>query len=365
MRYNWQYPDWPNFSYDPAETADAVRRFDLQLARVLAVLRSFDSATEEGKRLEAMVAEAVNTSAIEGERLNPRDVMSSMKNRLGQNNKPVAVRDYRASGVAAMMLKVREEFEEPLTGAMLFDWHRCLFEGYPNCEAPEITGGYRRDRIFIKNADIESDDVRFEGPPAAEVPRHMAGLVEWFNEANQSGMPVVLRAALAHLHFESIHPFCDGNGRVGRALISKVIAQDAGAFVMIPFSVGIFERRARYYEALHAASFSLEATRWILDFAALLTESINDYEAELQFQIRVVFLLSDAKRQLNRRQEKVFARMAREGSRGFVGGMSASKYQKIAATSKATATRDLGEMVELGLLRKTGRGPGVRYWIAE
>lgn len=364
MNYNWQRPEWPVFTYDQSQTGDAARMFDIQLERVRAVLGSFDAATEEGKRLEAMIEEAVSTSAIEGERLDPRDVMSSMNNRLGRNAKPVSVRDYRATGIAAMLLQLREESQEPLSEGMLLQWHRLLFENYPVREAPAITGGYRCDRIFIKSANLDDDTVRFEAPPARDVRRHMARFFDWFNAAGQSGIPAVVRAAIAHLYFESIHPFCDGNGRVGRALVSKVVAQHAGAFVMIPFSIGLFEHRVRYYDALHKASFSMDATDWIFDFADLLLDSIRNYEAELQFQIRILCLLSGVRSRLNARQNKVFERMAREGARGFAGGMSAGKYLKIASTSKATATRDLAFMVELGLLRKTGQGAAVRYQIA-
>ena len=122
MVYNWQQKDWPNFRYDASKVSEAVAVFSVQLERTKAVLSAFDVSTEEGKRLEAMVAEAVSTSAIEGEKLNPQDVMSSMKNRLGKNQKPIAVRDYRATGVANMMLKIRDEFAHPLSEAMLHSW---------------------------------------------------------------------------------------------------------------------------------------------------------------------------------------------------------------------------------------------------
>jgi Fic family protein len=364
MKYNWQKPEWPEFAYNQTEIECASRMFDVQLECVRAVLRSFDIATEDGKRLDAMVAEAVSTSAIEGERLDPQDVMSSMKNRLGQNTKPIPVRDYRASGVAAMLLDLRDEGASPLSEAMLFDWHRLLFENYPVRELPEITGGYRRDCIFVKSANMDADTVRFEAPPAKDVPREMKRFVDWFNATGKSGMPSSVRSAIAHLYFESIHPFCDGNGRLGRALVSKVVAQDSGSFVMIPFSVGLLEHRARYYDALHEASFLLDVTLWIRDFTELLIDSIKNYGAELQFQIRVMCLLSGVRHSLNGRQIKVFERMAREGARGFVGGMSAGKYKKIAATSKATATRDLTDMLDLGILQRTGMGTAVRYQIA-
>jgi len=364
MIYNWQQKIWPAFTYRLTEIEEVSRGFDIQVERVKAVLSAFDVTTEAGKSLEAMVAEAVSTSAIEGEVVSPQDVMSSMKNRLGKNAKPVSVRDYRASGVAALLLTVRQAFAEPLTEMMLRDWHQKLFDGYPVRESPEIIGGYRKDSIYVKAADLDEAAIRFEAPPSRVVHKEMTRFLKWFNESGQTGMPSAVRAAIAHLYFESIHPFCDGNGRLGRALVSKIVAQHSRAFIMIPFSVGLFEQRKAYYEALHQASFTLDVTEWIRTFTGLLTASIQSYEAELRFQIRVLCLLSNAKSQLNERQLKVFERMAQEGSKGFAGGMSAGKYQKIAHTSKATATRDLAEMVGLGVLIRLGEGAGVRYVIA-
>jgi Fic family protein len=364
MLYNWQQKKWPVLTYQPSEIEEVSRGFDIQVERVKAVLASFDVTTEAGKSLEAMVAEAVSTSAIEGEVLNPQDVMSSMKNRLGKNAKPISIRDYRASGVAALLLSVRQAFAEPLTETMLRDWHQKLFDGYPARESPEIIGGYRQDAIFVKAADLDEPSIRFEAPPSRVVRKEMTRFLKWYNESGLTGMASVVRAAIAHLYFESIHPFCDGNGRLGRALVSKIVAQHSRTFIMIPFSVGLFEHRKAYYEALHQASFTLDVTQWIQTFAGLLTSSMQNYEAELRFQIRVLCLLSNVKPQLNERQLKVFERMTREGSRGFVGGMSASKYQNIAQTSKATATRDLAEMVNLGVLVRMGDGAGVRYQIA-
>jgi len=291
-------------------------------------------------------------------------VMSSMKNQLGTNKMPVAIRDYRASGVASMMLTLRAEFAKPLSEAMLHSWHRALFEGYPKREAPEVVGGYRRDAIVIKSASLDDDAVRFEGPPARTVPREMKRFVQWFNDSERT-MDVATRSALVHLYFESIHPYCDGNGRLGRALVSKVVAQSGGTFVMIPFSVGLHEQRAKYYEALHMASGTLDVTEWIRDCVALLTKSMQAYEGELRFQVRVLCLINRSRGLMNERQNKVFERMTREGARGFVGGMSAAKYQGIARTSKATATRDLSEMVAMGVLCRKGEGAGVRYSIAE
>jgi len=364
MLYNWQQKRWPAFTYRTSEIEDATRRFDLHLERVKALLAAFDVTTEEGQRLQAIVAEAVSTSAIEGEVLSPQDVMSSMKNRLTPSAQPISVRDYRASGVAAMLLTVREQFDHPLTEMMLREWHRQLFEGYPVREAPEIVGAYRNHSIVVKSADLDQEAIRFEAPPSHTLPEQMKRFLKWLNESEKGGMTSVVRAAIAHLYFESLHPFCDGNGRLGRALVSKIVAQHSSTFIMIPFSVGLFEHRKRYYDALHQASFTLDITDWIRTFTGLLTDSIRKYEAELRFQIRILCLMSEAKSKLNARQIKVFDRMAREGAKGFAGGMSASKYQKIAHTSKATATRDLTVMVALGVLIRCGEGAAVRYEIA-
>ena len=360
MKYNWQHKEWLRFRHDPARVAEAAGMFSIQLERTKAVLSAFDATTEEGKKLEAMVAEAVCTSAIEGEKINPRDVMSSMKNRLGQNR--VAVRDYRASGAADMMLRLRDEFAKPLSEGMLHEWHQILFGGYPLREAPEIVGNYRKDAIFVKSGLMDDETIHFEAPPARAVPREMKRFVRWFNETETKGMDAAVRAALAHLWFESIHPYCDGNGRLGRALVGKVVAQ-SGTFVMIPFSAGLLAHRQAYYDALRKASQTLDATEWICDFITLLTASIRDYENELRFQIRVLCIQNRAKGLMNERQTKVFERMVREGAKGFSGGMNAAKYQSIARTSKATATRDLSAMVRIGVFAKQGKGAGVRYVI--
>ena len=365
MKYSWQHKEWPRFQHDPAMVAEAVKLFSIQLERAKAVLSAFDTTTEEGKKLEAMVAEAVGTSAIEGEKINPKDVMSSMKNRLGQNRKFVAVRDYRASGVAEMMLRLRDEFAKPLSEKMLHRWHQILFRGYPVREVPEIAGNYRKDAVFIKSALLDDETIRFEAPPARAVPLEMRRFVRWFNQTEARGMDAAVRAALAHLWFESIHPYCDGNGRLGRALVGKVVAQSCGVFVMIPFSAGLLAHRQAYYDALRKASLTLDATEWICDFVALLTASIRDYENELRFQIRVLCIQNNARGLLNERQVKVFERMAREGAKGFAGGMNATKYQSMTRASKATATRDLAAMVKIGVLAKQGRGPGIRYQIRD
>ncbi len=364
MKYNWQHAGWPVFRWEKERIGEVVSRFDVRLERVKAVLAAFDPATEEGKRLEAMVAEAISTSAIEGENLEPRDVMSSMMNRLGRNARPVEVRDYRASGMAAMLLQLRSDFNEPLSETMLLDWHRLLFEGYPVREAPDVMGGYRKDAIYVKSGTLDEDEIGFEAPSPGAVPREMRYFFRWFNQSRQDGMAPVIRAAVAHLHFETIHPFCDGNGRLGRALVSKAVAQHAGIFVMVPFSVGLYEHRKDYYAALHSASFTLDLTEWIAVFAGFLCDSLQGYEEELGFQIRVLCLMSQVRDRLNARQIKAFDRMAREGAKGFAGGMSAGKYQKIVHVSKATATRDLAEMTAMGLLIRRGEGSAVRYDIA-
>jgi Fic family protein len=189
----------------------------------------------------------------------------------------------------------------------------------------------------------------------------MQQFVHWVNRTLEDSTAPVIRAAVAHLYFESLHPFSDGNGRLGRALVSKIVAQHAGTFAMIPFSVGLFAHRKGYYAALHAASSTLEVTGWIKAFGGMLEDSLHSYEEELAFQIRLLCLLSALPAPLLPRQRKVMDRMAREGAKGFAGGMSAAKYLKIAGTSKATATRDLAELTRLGLLARRGKGTAVRY----
>ena len=177
-------------------------------------------------------------------------------------------------------------------------------------------------------------------------------------------MPARASAGMAHLHFVCIHPFEDGNGRIGRAIAEKALSQCLGQPTLIALSHAIQERKKAYYESLEKNNKDNEITDWLVYFANTILEAQGYTQRLIDFLIEKSRLYEKLRGKMNSRQEKIIARMLREGPDGFKGGLSAEKYLSIAKTSRATATRDLQDLVEKGALRKTGELKYTRYWLS-
>ena len=184
--------------------------------------------------------------------------------------------------------------------------------------------------------------------------------MHWFN-GSRANTPPLTRSAIAHIYFESIHPFEDGNGRIGRAIAEKALAQGLGHPSFSMLASEIESRHSEYYAALESASHTMDVTAWCLWFADVVLAAQQRTQTWLEFLLAKTKLLDALRGQLNVRQEKVLLRMFREGPSGFSGGLSAGNYQTITGASPATAGRDLSELVALGALRKSGIGKGTRY----
>jgi Fic family protein len=216
----------------------------------------------------------------------------------------------------------------------------------------------------VVSGALNDPTVHFEGPPPEAVPGEMRRFVEWFNGTAPDGfqpLPAVTRAGLAHLYFESIHPFEDGNGRIGRAISEKALAQGLGQPSLTALAETILIRRKEYYEALEAANKGNEVTPWLAWFGGVAIEAQRRTGARARFLIDKARLLDGLRGRLNARQEKALARVLREGPEGFRGGLSAGNYMKITGASAATATRDLAGLVELGALVRSGERRYARY----
>lgn len=207
--------------------------------------------------------------------------------------------------------------------------------------------------------------VHFEAPPAKKIPEEMHAFLQWFNRTAPGKRDAIksapVRAAIAHLYFESIHPFADGNGRIGRAIAEKALSQGFGFPVILSLSQAIDADKREYYAALKKASKSNEMTAWIEYFANIILNAQQSVEMQINFIIKKAAWFDKYESVLNERQLKVIKRMLQEGVYGFEGGMSAKKYMTMTGTSKATATRDLQELQKLHIFRKIGAGRSVRY----
>ncbi len=365
MSYNWQQSDWPLFTFKPEELENVLLRFSEKTGRLGGLLDAMPQTVQTETIIDLMVSEAIKTSEIEGEYLSRPDVLSSIKNNLGLNRTTERIADKRAEGIAELMLGVRNDWQKPLSRELLFSWHAMLMKGSRNVRA----GAWRAqdEPMRVISGPIGNETVHFEAPPSKRVPGEMKRFIAWFNQSEPGGTREIrwapVRAAIAHLYFETIHPFEDGNGRIGRALAEKAISQGIGRPALLSLSKSIETNRASYYDALKQGQRSNEITPWVVWFSGMLLTAQNQAEATLDFTLKKTRLFDRVQGQLNERQLKVLRRMLKEGSDGFEGGMSANKYKSMTGTTKPTATRDLQDLVKKEVFVSTGGGRSVHYHV--
>jgi Fic family protein len=265
MTYNWQQKDWPEFRYDLSGVDDALLAFAERTGRVSGLITGLPEDAQTEAIVDMMVAEALKTSAIEGEYLSRKDVMSSIRRNLGLASDAKESGDRRAQGAAALMVDVRKSFAAPLSEKKLFEWHRMVMAGSRIMQARQWRT--HAEPMQVVSGPVGKEKVHFQAPPSSHVPGEMKQFIAWFNETGPGGRnelkkPVV-RSAIAHLYFESIHPFEDGNGRIARAIAEKALSQGLGRPVLLSLSRTIEANRKQYYAALQSSQQSNEITPWI------------------------------------------------------------------------------------------------------
>lgn len=362
MKWNWAQECWPHFTYDPAALELLENRFLLSSGEIIGAVRYASEEECNLLRIELLSDEAVKTSEIEGEMLDRLSVQSSLRRQFGlvADNRPVRPQE---RGIAEMMVDVYDTWSRPLDHETLFRWHGMLMTGNRYIGA---VGRYRthEDAMQIVSGLLDNPTVHYEAPPSKQVPAEMVAYMKWFNDSAPKGgspLPSLTRAGMGHLYFESIHPFEDGNGRIGRALAEKSLAQNIGQPSLIALAYTIENRRKVYYDQLERHQRTLDITEWLLYFAEAVLEAQQTTLKRVAFFIGKARFYDRFRGQFNERQEKAIARMFREGLTGFVGGLSAENYISITHTSRATATRDLHDLVEKGALTRTGERRHTRY----
>jgi Fic family protein len=364
MNYNWQQPGWPLFTYQLFDIEDVLFKISEETGHISGVLKALPENIQTETLLNIMVAEAVKTSAIEGEYLSRPDVMSSIKNNLGLNDKKEAIKDKKAQGAGELMCIARKNYAHPLAKEMLFDWHIILLGQSKRIKV----GAWRThdEPMQVVSGAIGKEKVHFEAPPSDKVPEEMEKFIKWFNDTAPGESKEIkkapVRSAIAHLYFESIHPFEDGNGRIGRAIAEKALSQTIGRPVMMSLSQAIDADKKTYYNALEKSQRNNEITNWITYFVNVIYQAQISARELIDFTLRKTKFIDRYKSEFNDRQMKVVLRML-ESPDGFEGGMTAGKYMSIAKTSKATATRDLQMLAEIGAWRVEGAGRSVHYFV--
>ncbi len=362
MRWNWQQSDWPNFSYEEEGLQAFEKDFCHQSGFLLGIAQHLDANEKKILTSDIMSEEAYKTSEIESEYLNRDSLRSSIRRYFGLTHESYKI-PAAEKGIAELMIDLHQNCLTPLVEDTLFDWHLMLTVARRDLND---VGQYRRheDSMQVVSGYAHRLKVHFEAPPSKNMPYEMTRFIDWFNTTAPTGiapLPALIRAGITHLYFVSIHPFEDGNGRIARALTEKALSQCLGAPTLIALSHVIQKYKKEYYDALEQASKKNEITDWLVYFSKTILEAQKNTQLMMEFLIEKTKLYDRVRGQLNARQEKVIARMFQEGLEGFKGGLSAENYLRITNTSRATATRDLQDLVDMLVLKKTGELKSTRY----
>jgi len=363
MIYNWQQPDWPNFRYNLSEVEDMLFGFAELTGHVSGMLKALPEAVQLEAMIDMMVAEAIKTSEIEGEYLSRQDVVSSIRNKLGLDQTPEETKDKMAQGAGELMTDARKTYADALTAEKLFQWHTMLLK-----EQKQVNVGVWRSHeepMQVISGALGKEKVHFEAPPSSRIPDEMNKFIQWFNQTAPGGGNEIkkapVRSAVAHLYFETLHPFEDGNGRIGRVLAEKALSQTLGRPVLLSLSRTIEADKKAYYNALEQAQKSNDITSWVIYFVSVILKSQQQAISLVDFILKKSKFFDRFNNSLNERQIKAVRRMLDAGPEGFEGGMNARKYISITKASKATATRDLQQLLELGAFIQEGGGRSTRY----
>ena len=363
MKWNWQKQDWPQFTYDAEALKSLESEFLQSSGIILGACKHLDQEQFDTLRVELVSEEAYQTSAIEGEMLNRDSIQSSIRKQFGlqSDKKKVPIAE---DGISRMMVDVYRHWNIPLSDKTLFHWHNLLTQGRRDLVD---LGCYRTtaEPMQVVSGAMHRRTIHFEAPPADRIPAEMNRFLDWFNRTAPHKpsipLPALTRAGLAHLHFVCIHPFEDGNGRIGRAIAEMALSQSIGHPSLIALAHGIEARRKAYYAALERNNQLLDITDWLTWFARIVLDAQAYSLRYIEFIIQKAKIYARLKGQLNARQEKVLARLFREGPAGFKGGLSAENYMRITQTSASTATRDLQDLVFKKALTRSGSRKSTRY----
>lgn len=355
MTWNWQKKDWPQFKYKQAELESFEDEFLYKAGTFLGTLKHIHEEDLNQYRVDLLSQEAYKTSEIEGEILDRQSLQSSIAKNFGLKQETNKNTD---DGIAIMMMELYKNFSKNLDHKTLYKWNSLILH-----DDTSSIKNYRKNTepMQVVSASLEKPKIHFEAPPKEQLDNEMNQFIEWFNSSQTSSLKALTRAGIAHLYFVSIHPFEDGNGRIARALAEKILAQSLKEPSLISLSLIIEKKRKDYYRALDEANKDLEITDWLKYFAQTILEAQDHSQILIEFLVAKTKFYAKYKDSLNQRQEKVIARIFKEGLEGFKGGLSAENYISITQTSKATATRDLQDLVKRNAFYSTGQLKSTRY----
>lgn len=364
IKYLWQQPEWPTWTFDAAALTGLLSCVHMERGRLLGAMHALGFQLAEEASLKALTSEVIKSSAIEGEMLVEGEVRSSVARRLGLAVAGMLPSAKNVDGVVEMVLDATGNFDRELTEARLFGWHAALFPTGHSGMFKIRVAQYRDDAqgpMQVVSGGQGREKVHYEAPPAAVLKSEMAYFLYWFNHA--VGLDPVVKAGLAHLWFVTLHPFDDGNGRIGRAVCDMALARaDGSSQRFYSLSAQMQRERDDYYLNLERAQKGTsDVTGWLEWFLGCLLRSVQAAQAELEQALYLAHVSRQAPGgALNPRQLLVLKRVMD----GFEGKLTTGKWAKIAGCSTDTALRDIQELVALGVLTTAGESKrGAHYLV--
>ena len=346
--------DWPNFSWDKEVVADLLIQLRHQQGLLVGGMESIGFKNQNEAILQVLTQDVVKSSEIEGEMLDQSQVRSSVARHLGMECAALDGVDRNIDGVVEMVLDATQRFDQPLNKERLLSWHASLFPSGRSGFKKITVGLWRTCPVDVVSGSMEKEVIHFEAPLPDKVDFEMKVFLDWFNKDDRS-VDLVLKAAIAHLWFITIHPFEDGNGRIGRAVADLMLARsENSSHRFYSLSAQIQRERKNYYAILEKTQKgTLEITSWIEWFFKCLGQSIKEALSSLDTILcKARFWRALAETSLNKRQRKVINLMLD----GFDGKLTSSKWAKIAKCSQDSAYRDILELIDQGILIKNEGG---------
>jgi len=363
----WQHKDWPNFYWDEKAVSTQLASARLTQGKLLGIIQTINQQTVGQMDAIILTEQAIDTSAIEGEILDRDSVRSSIANRLGVKQAGVSsAPDRYVEGLLDMLLDATENYQKPLTLERLFAWHAALFPtGYSGIQKIAVASLRKSGPMQIISGRPGKAKVHYEAPPQKSLKKEMKAFLDRLN--SKSNMDGLLRAGMAHLWFELVHPFDDGNGRIGRAIIDLALAQDEQqATRYYSLSSAIMQDRKNYYANFEKiCRGDMDITTWLVWFLTCIESAIyNAISIVDGINLKSRFWEKHATTILNDRQTKILNRLLDAGKDKFIGGMTTRKYCQLTKISRATAYRELSDLVQKKCLKPiTEKGRSAAYEI--
>ncbi|MFC1890456.1 Fic family protein [Thermodesulfobacteriota bacterium] len=368
LQYIWQHPDWPNFCWNNDQLMALLGDCRLRQGKLLSRAGALGAEHRLEAQAEILSIETIQTAAIEGELLDRDSVKSSVARRLGLPSAGLPPSDRSADGLVEVLLDATTGCERPLTGVRIKGWQAALFPtGYSGLHLIRVGQWRGTEPMRVLSGPTGRETIHFEAPPGDQVTDEMGRFIDWW--AGEAGkIEGLIRAGIAHFRFVTIHPFEDGNGRIARALTDMALAQDEGVPVRFySLSAQVMAEREEYYSVLERSQRGdCDITNWLAWFLGCFHRAVERSENLIDLVLmKARFWQKHVQTNLTDRQRKVTNRLLDAGPGGFTGGLSTRKYVSMARTSRATAYREIIDLVQKGVLRRNpGGGRSASYDLA-